>query len=148
MSTRSCIAALCDDGKIRAINCHYDGYPDGGGVGGVLERSFNDQYKIEDLLKLGALSCLHHSIDCPPGHSYATPVESYTVAYHRDRGEDLEVGEEYDFEERDPKDVLRKLRETGDWQYVDFLYYWNGTKWYYICNYDCEHTNLPGKGTN
>lgn len=46
--------------------------------------------KVEALLSLGDISSLDEQSTCPAGHSYSTLVDGYTVAYHRDRGEDWE----------------------------------------------------------
>lgn len=61
-------------GAIRGVYCHWDGYPSG--VGMVLENHYKDSSKLEQLLKLGDLSEL-------------APTLGTTVAYHRDRGEEL-----------------------------------------------------------
>jgi hypothetical protein len=73
MSTRSRIAIENQDGTVDSIYCHFDGY-----LSGVGKTLFNhyDQEKLEKLLELGDISSLGEStID--------------TIAYHRDRGEDL-----------------------------------------------------------
>jgi hypothetical protein len=73
MSTRSRIAIENQDGTVDSIYCHFDGYVDG--VGKTLFNQY-DQEKSEKLLELGDISSLGEStID--------------TVAYCRDRGEDL-----------------------------------------------------------
>lgn len=136
MSTRSCISALCEDGKIRATYCHYDGYPEY--VGRTLKDNYCEQEKIEKLLALGSLSSLGASIDCPEGHSYNNQTEGYTVAYHRDRGEDFEPNEEFEFESSDPLEVLNGIRSSGNFTYVDYLYYWDGTHWSCMKNWHGE----------
>lgn len=55
MSTRSMIGKL-EDGKIKAIYCHFDGYPEG--VGKKLKELYMDKSKIDDLLALGDISFL------------------------------------------------------------------------------------------
>ena len=73
MATRSRIAIENQDGTVDSIYCHFDGY-----LSGVGKTLFNhyDQEKLEKLLELGDISSLGEStID--------------TVAYCRDRGEDL-----------------------------------------------------------
>lgn len=136
MSTRSCISALCDDEVIRVIYCHNDGYPEY--VGRVLKDNYHQQDKIENLLKLGSLSFLAESIECPEGHSFNDRIEGYTVAYHRDRGEDLELAKEYEFESSDPLVVLNGIRASGNWDFVDYLYYWDGTHWSCMKNWHGE----------
>jgi hypothetical protein len=73
MSTRSRIAIENQDGTVDSIYCHFDGYVDG--VGKTLFNHY-DREKLEKLLELGDISSLGTST-------------TDTVAYCRDRGEDL-----------------------------------------------------------
>jgi hypothetical protein len=73
MSTRSRIAIEKQDGTVKSIYCHFDGYVDG--VGKTLFNHY-DKEKLEKLIELGDISVLHESTE-------------NTVAYCRDRGEDL-----------------------------------------------------------
>jgi len=73
MATRSRIAIEKQDGTVDSIYCHFDGYVDG--VGKILFNHY-DKEKLEKLIELGDISVLHESTED-------------TVAYHRDRGEDL-----------------------------------------------------------
>jgi len=73
MATRSRIAIENQDGTVTSIYCHFDGYLSG--VGKTLFEHY-DREKTEKLIELGAISVLKEStLD--------------TIAYHRDRGEDL-----------------------------------------------------------
>jgi hypothetical protein len=82
------------------IYCHWDGYPEG--VGATLREHYTDDQKITTLMRLGALSSLAPLLVAPvreavlaqgaeeaPKHTFEKPVEGVTVAYHRDRGEEL-----------------------------------------------------------
>ena len=73
MATRSRIAIENQDGKVKSIYCHWDGY-----LGGVGKTLFNhyDKEKLEKLIELGDISSLGESTED-------------TVAYARDRNEDL-----------------------------------------------------------
>jgi hypothetical protein len=73
MATRSRIAIEKQDGTVKSIYCHFDGYVDG--VGKTLFNHY-DKEKLEKLIELGDISVLKESTE-------------NTVAYHRDRGEDL-----------------------------------------------------------
>lgn len=90
MATRSTIAIQNDD-TIRMIYCHWDGYPDG--VGETLKKHYTDKNKINKLIDLGSLSYLGEKIEAPveSKHSFNNPVPDVTVAYHRDRNEDLDI---------------------------------------------------------
>ena len=73
MATRSRIAIENESGIVKSIYCHFDGYIDG--VGKVLFEHY-DKEKLEKLIELGDISVL------------GTSTEN-TIAYCRDRGEDL-----------------------------------------------------------
>ena len=73
MSTRSRIAIENQNGTVTSIYCHFDGYLSG--VGKKLFEHY-DREKTEKLIELGDISALGEStLD--------------TIAYHRDRNEDL-----------------------------------------------------------
>ena len=73
MATRSRIAIENQDGTVTSIYCHFDGYLSG--VGKKLFEHY-DREKTEKLMELGNISVLGEStLD--------------TIAYHRDRNEDL-----------------------------------------------------------
>lgn len=74
MATRSRIAIENQNGSVTSIYCHFDGYISG--VGKLLKEYYTTQAKVEALIELGDISGLE-----------MTPTS--TVAYHRDRGEDL-----------------------------------------------------------
>lgn len=90
MSTRSNIGMKLADGRVKAIYCHWDGYPEGGGVGNTLRKYYTNKERVESLLDLGDLSSLGKKI-YPSGtgehHTFYNSEEDVTVAYHRDRGE-------------------------------------------------------------
>lgn len=89
MSTTSAIGIKTDDGTVRAVGCHWDGYPEG--VGRVLTEFYGDRAKVGELLALGQLSELAEKTAPEPGtpHSWQEPRPGVTVAYHRDRGDPL-----------------------------------------------------------
>jgi len=87
MSTRSTIAIRRFDGSMTKIYCHWDGYIEYNGF--MLQKYYNTPDKIEELLKLGALSSLGERVNPIGEHSFGKPEEGTTVAYHRDRGEEL-----------------------------------------------------------
>jgi hypothetical protein len=83
MATRSRIAIENQDGKVKSIYCHWDGY-----LSGVGKTLFNhyDKEKLEKLIELGDISSLGEST-------------KDTVAYARDRNEELNFKEFYDVED-------------------------------------------------
>lgn len=91
MSTRSAIIMKTHDGSYVGIYCHYDGYEDG--VGQTLLDHYGGDPKtaadkVAALIALGDVSSLRERVaPVASHHSYASPEDGTTVAYHRDRGE-------------------------------------------------------------
>ena len=109
MATRSRIAIENQDGTVISIYCHWDGHIETNGK--ILFENF-DREKTEQLIALGNISVLGALLEPTDGvQSFNSPEKGVTVAYHRDRKEDLmqklylsvedlyeygfEVGEEY-----------------------------------------------------
>jgi hypothetical protein len=86
MSTRSAIIAKIGN-EYKGIYCHFDGYPSY--VGRILLDHYTDAAKVEELINLGALSQLGERVNPVGPHSYANPEEGTTIAYTRDRGDEL-----------------------------------------------------------
>jgi len=89
MSTRSRIGILNPDGSTRTIYCHSDGYPEHQLP--ILTQHYGTIEKVEILLKLGDISVLGERIAPSPEeeHTFKDRVKDVTVAYHRDRGEQM-----------------------------------------------------------
>jgi hypothetical protein len=63
MATRSYIGKRLEDGKIRFIYCHFDGYPSHNGT--LLTEHYSTEDKVNDLLDLGDISGLKsHPSEC------------------------------------------------------------------------------------
>lgn len=84
MATRSTISAY---GK--KIYCHNLGSLFG--VGETLKKHYKSKKKIEALMALGNISFLGKKVAPEEGqiHNFERNVKDVTVAYHRDRGDDL-----------------------------------------------------------
>jgi len=119
MSTRSRIIAKTTDGTIKSIYCHFDGYPEG--VGAMLKEHYTDQGKIDTLMLLGDISFLRENLEKPEGHSFETPVEGYTVAYGRDRGEKNTQAKVHISIEN----VIALM--SGGWE--EYAHIWDGSNW-------------------
>ena len=89
MATRSRIGIQNEDGSVNSVYCHWDGYPENNGD--ILVVHYKEREKVQKLIGLGSLSSLAPEIDAPEGHSYENPVPGVTVAYHRDRGEPMQM---------------------------------------------------------
>jgi hypothetical protein len=123
MATRSAIGYKTPEGKIRAIYCHYDGYP--AGVGHTLETEYQEARKIAQLVELGDASTLGPKLFGTADHSFNTPDADVTVFYGRDRGEtgvetkEFEtVGDFVDYYEGAGCEYFY-LRTVNEWIYHD-----------------------------
>jgi hypothetical protein len=85
MGTRSYIGVECEDG-IRAIYCHWDGYPEHNGR--ILQEHYTDFLKVCTLINNGDLSSLRENIEPTAEHTFDTPQDNVCVYYGRDRGEE------------------------------------------------------------
>jgi len=111
MSTRSRIGMVFDDGSIKSIYCHFDGYLSYNGK--ILLEHYQDKDKVESLIALGAISSLGENI-------------SDVCAYHRDRGEQIVITESTNFEE-----FANKI----DYLFEEFVYLFKDGAWNYIESY-------------
>ena len=124
MSTNSRIGIENEDGSIRSVYCHWDGYI--AGVGYTLLLNYSDRKVLGDLIDLGNISSLGKNLYPKGDHTFESPEEGVTVFYGRDRGEieqDYEIspslvefvaeigegGEEFGY----------VLRRDGTWTIVD-----------------------------
>ena len=109
MSTRSTISLQIGKNKIKSIYCHWDGYIENNGL--ILLLKYNKKRKIKQLLALGSISSLHNRIRIKNklNHTFENRDKFTTLAYHRDRGEDLEICDKI-FEEE-----YNYLFKNGKW---------------------------------
>ncbi len=89
MATRSAIIEKKSDGTYRGIYCHYDGYLSHNGR--ILAEHYQDADRVSALIDLGGISVLGERITPIGKHSFSDREEGTTVAYHRDRGEELDI---------------------------------------------------------
>ena len=120
MGTRSTIG-MSEGFKVKAIYCHWDGYPEG--VGATLAEHYTDAKKVRQLLELGNISALRQEIG--EAQEFNSPKEEWTIAYGRDRG-DSNISAKTDLYEELIKD-----------QNVDYVYIFDGDHW--EC-YDTQYT--------
>ena len=121
MGTRSRIGIQMEDGTIRSIYCHWDGYLDHNGR--ILLESYKTKDKVLELIGLGDISSLDENPGTPPkGHTFDSEVGGFVVAYHRDRGEP--------WEQVKPS-VIKSLEE---WQGEEYGYLFNTKtkKWRFV----------------
>lgn len=85
MGTRSFIGIELPSGRVRAIYCHFDGYPQHHAP--ILLNHYNTAKKVRELLKLGSLSTLGTEIGEKHDMDSTAPSPTWCRAYHRDRSE-------------------------------------------------------------
>lgn len=118
MSTHSFIGIESEPGKITGVYCHYDGYLEG--VGDTLKNHYTNPDKIHELIGLGSLSILREEIGEKQDFSdrEKSRTNQWTLAYHRDRGEELVIEEFDDMYSIDGNYVyLYVYTNTGFWMY-------------------------------
>jgi hypothetical protein len=124
MATRSNIGARQNDGTIKAIYCHWDGYPEG--VGAMLAEYYADPTKVEALLNLGDISSLLKTVE-----------ETYSASYIK-RGESGVEATTYKSEE----EWLESARNSD----IEYLYvfekdsYLEEYRWSFFSVYERWHT--------
>lgn len=132
MGTRSRIGIVYgfeNELKVKSIYCHWDGYLEHNGA--LLMKYYNNYGRTEELINLGDISSLRPKISTKEEHSFDNPQEDVTIAYHRDRGEDLHISEEYlpNFIENIVNSDIEYvyLRYRDEWLYatVDYDYILN-----------------------
>ena len=115
MATRSNIAMKTKEGKIVSVYCHWDGYVANNGR--ILLENYANIDKIEALVALGSLSSLGFVIgEQQDFNDRDTCKDEWTLAYHRDRGEELSI-QQYD-------DIPSWIAEMEEYAYL-----WNGQEW-------------------
>ena len=119
MSTRSMIAKDYGD-KIKAIYCHWDGYPEHNGI--LLDTYYDNDSIIDELIELGDISYLAKNVKpkADEAHSFENPIKDVVVAYHRDRGEEKCIRE---FEN------LYQLFNNANDSWCDYIYVWKNNMW-------------------
>jgi len=83
MATRSAIGVELEDGSVKAVYCHWDGYPEYNGR--ILRDYYSDRGKAIKLIDHGDISTLGPSIGSK--HDFNERRESECTFYGRDRGE-------------------------------------------------------------
>ena len=102
MATRSTIAVIDNDGTVKQVYCHWDGYLSYNGR--LLKQEYNSLKLANELVSFGDMSILAENINpTHPDHSYDSAQEGVCVYYGRDRGES----------NTDPK-VLKDLNDFLD----------------------------------
>ena len=128
MATRSTIAMEFNDGTVKQVYCHWDGYL--AGVGKTLVEHYTSPEKVDALLNEGSISVLGQEIG--EKHSFDGGNNDVCTFYTRDRGDSHHVStfgsfDDYEYhrqyEEFDyllTKDGVWNVF-CGDWDDLEFV---------------------------
>ena len=131
MGTRSRIGIKMDDGMVKHIYCHWDGYISNNGD--ILFHHYNSKDKVMKLINLGDISILENEVDIPEGeiHTFDNPCEGVTVAYGRDRGDKY----------TEPKTSTEK--EFWNYYIEEYGYLYDNGKWFVKTSHkNTSHTKM------
>lgn len=149
MSTRSVIAMENEKtGAVECIYCHNDGTPDY--VGEILLESYSTTEKLRELLALGNLSALGKHVapvkelalciypwltqEAVP-HTFRTPHEDVTIAYCRDRKEEMQLPKQWQSRRR----LFKRLRPEYAAAYA---YLFSDGQWWFTTHKEENWQNL------
>jgi hypothetical protein len=121
MATRSMIGMQTSDGKVKAIYCHYDGYPEHHVP--ILNEHYSTREQVESLIALGDLLVLGSDLGELGGGDSC-------IAYGRDRGERGTEAREF----VNLQDLLNRSRQS-------YNYVWNDGKWLMNAGNGCSWTS-------
>ena len=117
MSTNSRIGMVQEDGSVKSIYCHWDGYVSHNGK--ILKENYTDPEKVKSLIELGSISYLRTEVEPTEAHTFNSPQRGITLAYHRDRGEELCIEKDptvSSFLKRD-EPFLYLFTLEGEWEF-------------------------------
>ena len=102
MATRSTIGIKSEDGTVKAIYCHWDGYPAGVGLG--LIDNYNSKEQAEALIALGGFSSLMETLEETKAGAYGTESDkARAFTGVQDWLDNFNQGEEYAYLYEDGK---------------------------------------------
>lgn len=133
MGTRSRIGLVLDDGSIKSVYCHWDGYLEHNGR--LLVEHYANRERIEELLALGDLSFLGPEIGGPQEFDKAR--DGWCLAYGRDRGE---TGIEAIVDKTEGEFLDRAWKQWGE-----FAYLFRGGKWLFTTEKRGKWSDVRGR---
>jgi hypothetical protein len=127
MATRSTIAIQLENGTIKQVYCHWDGYLENNGK--ILMKYYNNAEIIKELISKGSISSLGININPSKDskHDFNHPQKDVCVFYHRDRNEELYIDSFENFEE---------YSKNGNFE--EFNYIFKDNEWYYFENINID----------
>lgn len=135
MSTNAVIAVRTNENTVKAIYLHCDGYIENAGK--LLINNYNSLEMAEKIVNLGDLSSLKKRLspDKHEIHSFEKPINDVTVAYHRDRGEDLHI---MDLPWSENSQCMLKILKDAV-SSAEYAYIFNDDKWFAA---DFDHDDI------
>lgn len=138
MSTPAILAMQIND-EIKWVYLHWGGNPNE--AGRCLFENYNTPEKAKALIALGGLSSLEPRIAPNEGepHSFDDPAENVTVAYHRDRGERLQIN---------TVKIQKSLSDTMQDIFINggYTYLFKGHSWYLVSDNTLIRLTLANTG--
>jgi hypothetical protein len=127
MATRSTIAIQLENGTIKQVYCHWDGYLENNGK--ILMKYYNNAEIIKELISKGSISSLGKDINPIKDliHEFNSPQKDVCVFYSRDRNEELYIDSFENFEE---------YSKNGNFE--EFNYIFKDNEWYYFENINID----------
>ena len=91
MATRSTLRIKIKGNNHRGIYVHFVNYGYPSYMLDILKEHYDTEEKVNELLELGDCSAIYEMVKPPEGvtHNFDNQYPDVTVAYHRDRGEEL-----------------------------------------------------------
>jgi hypothetical protein len=114
MSTNSLIGKRIGN-EVKYIYCHWDGHYSTNGK--ILLKYYMDEAKVDQLIALGDISALAEKVAPDGEHSFSKPENDVVIAYHRDRGDELNIS-------IDPISIFKRIND------VSYIYLFDNGKWY------------------
>jgi hypothetical protein len=135
VGTRSFIGVLNEDETVKAIYCHWDGYPEHNGR--ILQGHYRSITKIQQLLDLGDLSILGEEIG--EQHDFEKRgeerAENWCSSYARDRGEE-------DVEARVYENIVAFMKGADDYD-AQYAYLFKSGEWWVSRTYPSHLLENP-----
>lgn len=128
MATRSAIGYRKPDGSVRAVYCHWDGYPEHQLP--ILKKHYSGTRKVQALIKPGSMSCLRtrqvweHSSLMAENGEIVRDAEGY-ARYENDR---------------DPQPLYHRERGDGRDAEAPITSHWPRNEWFH--SHDCEYVYI------
>jgi len=134
MGTRSAIGYRQPSGAVRAVYCHWDGYPSHQMP--ILEKHYNTLAKVKALIRPGSMSCLRTRNTWDSGASLMTPDKEQYLrddeGYIRSKGD------------RDPQPLYH--HERGETDCGPCVSHYPRNCWFH--SHDCEFLYIFEPSTN